>query len=63
MEPTVTVVVLVSALIHTAWNAVVKGGEDAPVTQAAVVVDGAFFAVPLIFFIPFQIRQPGFTRR
>ena len=29
MEPTVTVVVLVSALMHAAWNAVVKGGEDA----------------------------------
>ena len=56
MEPTVTVVVLVSALMHAAWNAVVKGGEDALVTQAAVVVGSAFFAVPFIFFVPFPYQ-------
>ena len=53
MEPTVTVVVLVSALMHAAWNAVVKGGENALLPQAAVVVGGAFFAVPFLFFVTF----------
>ena len=53
MEPTVTVKVLVSALMHAAWNAVVKGGEDALVTLAAVVVGGAFFVIPFLFFVPF----------
>ena len=57
MEPTVTVVVLVTALIHAAWNAVVKGEEDALVTQATVVVGGAFFAVPFSFFCSFS--EPG----
>ena len=60
MEPTVTVVVLVSALMHAAWNAVVKGGEDALVTQAAVVIGGAFFAVPFLFFVPFPNPEAWF---
>ena len=53
MGPTITVVVLVSALMHAAWNAVVKGGEDALVTQAVVVVGGALLAVLFLFFVPF----------
>jgi len=57
MEPTVTAVVLVSALMHAAWNAVVKGGEDALVTQAAVVAGGAFFALPFLFFVPFPNNE------
>ena len=61
MEPIVTVVVLVSALIHAAWKAMVKGEEDALVAQAAIVVGGAFFAVPFFFSFTFRIRQPGFT--
>ena len=60
MEPIVTVVVLVSALIHAAWNAMVKGEEDALETQAAVVVGGAFFAVPFLFFVPFPNPEAGF---
>jgi hypothetical protein len=56
-KPSITVIVLVSALMHAAWNAVIKGGEDALVTQAAVVVGGAFF------FVPFRIRKLGFTWR
>ena len=46
--------------MHAAWNAVVKGGEDAPVTQAAVVVGGAFFDVPFIFFVPFPNQANWF---
>ena len=60
MEPIVIVVVLVSALIHAAWNAMVKGEEDALETQAAVVVGGAFFAVPFLFFVPFPNPEAGF---
>ena len=60
MEPTVTVVVLVSALMYAAWNAVIKGREDALVTLAAVVVGGAFFAVPFLFFIPFPNLKAWF---
>lgn len=38
----------------------VKGGEDAPVTQAAVVVGGEFFNVPYIFFVPFPSQATWF---
>ena len=63
MEPAVNVIVLVSALMHAAWNAVIKGREDALVTQAAVIVGGAFAAVPFFVFVPFRIRKLGFTGR
>ena len=53
MDPFVTVVVLVSALMHASWNAVVKGAEDGLLTQAAVVLGGALYAVPFLFGVPF----------
>ena len=53
MDPFLTVGVLVSALMHASWNAVVKGAEDGLVTQAAVVLGGALYAVPFLFGVPF----------
>ena len=51
--PFVIVVVLVSALMHASWNAVVKGAEEGLVTQADVVLGGALYAVPSMFEVPF----------
>lgn len=53
MDPLVTAVVLVSALMHASWNAVVKGAQDGLVTQAAVVLGGAAYAAPFLFVVPF----------
>ncbi len=53
MDPFVTAVVLVSALMHASWNAIVKGAEDGLVTQAAVVLGGAVYAVPFLSVVPF----------
>jgi hypothetical protein len=53
MKPTVTLIVLLSALMHASWNAVVKGAKDGLVTQGAVVLGGAVYAIPLLFFVPF----------
>lgn len=53
MEPTVTLIVLLSALMHASWNAVVEGVKDGLVTQGAVVLGGAVYAIPLLFFVPF----------
>ena len=39
--------------MRAAWNAVLEGGVDALVTQAAVVVGGAFFAVTFLFSVHF----------
>ena len=39
--------------MHASWNAVVKGAEDGLVTQAAVVLGGALYAVPFLFGVPF----------
>ena len=44
--PFVIVVVLISALMHASWNAVVKGAEEGLVTQADVVLGGALYAYP-----------------
>ena len=60
MEPHVTVVVLVSALARRLEGSGQRR-EDALVAQAAIVVGGAFFAVPFFFSFTFRIRQPGFT--
>jgi hypothetical protein len=49
MEPTVTLIVFLSALMHASWNAVVKGAKNGLVTQGAVVLGGAVYAIPLLF--------------
>lgn len=53
MDPVVILVVLSSAFMHACWNAVVKGAQDGLVTQAAVVLGGAAYALPFLFFVPF----------
>ena len=57
MEPSVTLIVLISALMHASWNAVVKGAKDGLVTQATVVLGGAVFAIPVLFFVPFPTGE------
>ena len=60
MDPTVTAVVLLSALMHASWNAFVKGAADGLVTQAAIVAGAAAYAVPFLFFVPFPNAEAWF---
>jgi len=43
--------VLAAALLHAAWNAMLKGGRDITLDMAMVVAGGALVVVPLLPFI------------
>ena len=53
MDLSITTVVLISAMMHASWNAIVKGARDTLATQAAIVIGGGLYAVPFLFFVPF----------
>ncbi len=48
MPPIAIALVLVSALLHAAWNAIVKAGEDPLVAAWATVTGGAIVGLPLL---------------
>ncbi len=52
MEPFVAAIVLLSAMMHAGWNALVKRGADGLVVQASVVAGGALLALPLLAAVP-----------
>ncbi len=47
----VVLLVLLAALLHAGWNAVVKSGGDRVITMAVVIGLGALFAAPLLPFV------------
>ena len=49
MEPDVTFIFLLAALMHASWNAVVKVPIGGLVTQGAVGLDGAVYPIPVLF--------------
>ncbi|MEX2241661.1 MAG: DMT family transporter [Burkholderiales bacterium] len=48
----VTLAVLGAALLHAAWNAMIKGSSDPALDLAGVVGGGALVAVPFLLFVP-----------
>lgn len=52
MSTTVFFAVMLAALLHAAWNAVVKGGSDKERSMAAVVLGHAPFAALVLPFVP-----------
>jgi len=52
METTVFIVVLVAALLHATWNAVVKGEADKHLGMTAIVLGHAPISVVVLFFVP-----------
>ncbi|MEM7776853.1 MAG: DMT family transporter [Pseudomonadota bacterium] len=52
MSLTVFLAVLLAALLHAAWNAMVKGGADKELSMAAVVLGHAPFAATVLLFVP-----------
>ncbi|MDG2269479.1 MAG: DMT family transporter [Alphaproteobacteria bacterium] len=52
METTVFVIVLVAALLHATWNAVVKGGADKHLGMTAVVLGHIPISIVALLFAP-----------
>ena len=48
MEPHVTGLVLLAALLHAGWNALVKTAEDRALTMAMVIGFGSILALPVL---------------
>ena len=44
--------VLLAAVLHATWNAVIKAGEDRALTMALVIGTGSVLALPVLPFVP-----------
>lgn len=52
MTAGVAAAVLLAALLHASWNALLKSGRDVLLDTAAIVVGAGVLALPLLFFVP-----------
>jgi drug/metabolite transporter (DMT)-like permease len=52
MTLSVALAVLLAALLHASWNALLKSGSDVLLDTAAIVIGGGLVAVPLVFVVP-----------
>ncbi len=52
LTPGITLAVLGAALLHAAWNAMLKGGRDTTLDMAIVVAASGLVVVPLLPFVP-----------
>jgi drug/metabolite transporter (DMT)-like permease len=57
MSTTVFIAVLTAAMLHAAWNALVKGGSDKHLNMAAVVLGHMPPAILILPFVPFPARE------
>jgi len=48
----VSFAVLLAALLHASWNAMIKGGRDVLMDTAAIVAGAGLVAVPFLFVVP-----------
>jgi drug/metabolite transporter (DMT)-like permease len=48
----VSLAVLLAALLHASWNAMIKGGQDVLMDTAAIVVGAGVVALPFLFVVP-----------
>ena len=48
----VSLAVLLAALLHASWNAMIKGGRDVLMDTAAIVVGAGVIALPCLFLVP-----------
>jgi drug/metabolite transporter (DMT)-like permease len=49
---TVSFAVLLAALLHASWNAMIKGGNDVLLDTAAIVAGAGLVALPFVFLVP-----------
>ena len=52
MSLEITLAVLLAALLHASWNAMIKGGSDVLLDTATIVAYGGVLAVPFVFVVP-----------
>lgn len=52
MSIEVSLAVLLAALLHASWNAMIKGGRDVLMDTAAIVAGAGLVAVPFLFVVP-----------
>ncbi|HKO68021.1 MAG TPA: DMT family transporter [Burkholderiaceae bacterium] len=52
MSLEITLAVLLAALLHASWNAMIKGGSDVLLDTATIVAGGGLVAVPFLFVVP-----------
>ncbi|MCU0765611.1 MAG: hypothetical protein MUF32_06385 [Burkholderiaceae bacterium] len=52
MSLTVSLAVLLAALLHAGWNAMVKGGGDALHDTAGIIVGAMAIGLPFLFVVP-----------
>lgn len=48
----VSLAVLLAALLHAGWNAMIKGGRDVLLDTAAIVTGAGLVAIPFLFVVP-----------
>jgi drug/metabolite transporter (DMT)-like permease len=48
----VTLAVLLAALLHASWNAMIKGGSDVLLDTATIVAGAGVVALPFLFVVP-----------
>jgi len=51
----VSFAVLLAALLHASWNAMIKGGNDVLLDTAAIVAGAGLVAVPFLFVVPLPV--------
>ena len=52
MSLTITFAVLLAALLHASWNAMIKGGGDVLLDTAAIVAGAGLVALPFLLVVP-----------
>ncbi|MGZ9075268.1 MAG: EamA family transporter [Burkholderiaceae bacterium] len=52
MSLEITLAVLLAALLHASWNAMIKGGGDVLLDTAAIVACAGLISVPFLFVVP-----------
>lgn len=60
MTPAVFAAVLLAALLHAAWNAIVRGGRDRATAMAAVVLGQALLGAALLPVLPMPAPESWF---
>jgi drug/metabolite transporter (DMT)-like permease len=55
MTLAVSMAVLLAALLHASWNAMIKGGGDVLHDTAGIIVGATLIALPFVFLVPFPV--------
>jgi drug/metabolite transporter (DMT)-like permease len=53
----VSIAVLLAALLHASWNAMIKGGTDVLLDTAAIIAGAGVIAVPFLFVVPLPAAE------